>query len=101
MNLKFVKGVGRIEIFNNAANNAFEICTKCILSKFALLFIYTVIERNPGCSDGVIPETVGLVSVYPVSPSRQVLHIIFRLTLRVYLPFLLILLLFVVRISVC
>ena len=87
-------------------NSALEICTKCILSKFALFFIYTVIERAPGCSDGVTPETVGLVSVHAVSPScrgefRQVLHIIFRLTLRVYLPFLLVLVLVVVRISVC
>ena len=36
MNLKFVKGVGRIEIFNNAANNAFEICTKCRKNSFEM-----------------------------------------------------------------
>jgi hypothetical protein len=68
MHLKFTKSAGRMhsKCFKTQ-NSALEICTKCIFSKFAFFFIYTVIERAPGCSDGVTPETVGLVSVHAVS----------------------------------
>jgi hypothetical protein len=59
------------EIFENSRNNAFEIYKKCILSKFALFVVCTVIERSPGCSDGLTPETVSLVSLHAGSPLPQ------------------------------